>query len=66
MRWPRPGAEYRRNIGGVIGIPIVAWLSQHGNWYAAFATGTAFAVVAAGLWLLIDPERRIRQSGAAT
>jgi ACS family glucarate transporter-like MFS transporter len=45
------------NVGGVIGIPIVAFLSGHGSWNAAFATGTAFALVAAGAWLLVDPDR---------
>ena len=46
------------NIGGVIGIPIVAFLSGHNAWNAAFATGTVFALVAAGAWLLVDPDRR--------
>lgn len=46
------------NFGGVVGIPIVAYLSDHGAWNAAFATGTAFALVAAACWLLIDPSRR--------
>jgi MFS transporter, ACS family, glucarate transporter len=47
------------NLGGVVGIPIVAWFSGHGNWYAAFATGTGFAIVAALLWLLIDAGRQV-------
>ena len=38
----------------------VAWLSRHGHWYGAFATGTAFAVVAAALWLLIDADRQLQ------
>jgi ACS family glucarate transporter-like MFS transporter len=45
------------NIGGVIGIPIVAYLSGHQDWNAAFATGTVFSLVAAGTWLLINPDR---------
>ncbi len=45
------------NLGGVIGIPIVAYLSGRGAWGPAFATGTILALVAAGLWLLIDPTR---------
>ena len=48
------------NVGGVIGIPIVAYLSGHQNWNAAFATGTVFALVAAGAWLLVDPTRHPR------
>ena len=47
------------NLGGVINIPIIAWLSGHGHWHGAFATGAGFAVVAAALWLLIDADRRI-------
>lgn len=47
------------NLGGVIGIPIITWFWAAGHWTAAFATGTAFAVVATAAWLLIDPERRI-------
>jgi ACS family glucarate transporter-like MFS transporter len=45
------------NLGGVVGIPIVTYFWNNGAWTAAFATGTVFAVVAAGLWLLVDPER---------
>lgn len=45
------------NLGGVIGIPIVAWLSGRHAWQPAFATGTVLAGVAAGLWLLIDRRR---------
>lgn len=52
------------NIGGVIGIPIVAYLSGHQNWNAAFATGTVFALVAAGAWLLVDPDRRTKAGSA--
>ncbi len=52
------------NLGGVISIPIIAWLSGHGHWHGAFATGTAFAVAAAALWLLIDADRPL-QAGSA-
>jgi ACS family glucarate transporter-like MFS transporter len=45
------------NLGGVIGIPIVAYLSGHHAWQPAFATGTVLAITAAGLWLLIDRGR---------
>jgi MFS transporter, ACS family, glucarate transporter len=53
------------NLGGVVGIPIVAYLSEHGAWNAAFATGTAFALVAAGAWLFVDPSRRAVVDAAA-
>ncbi len=42
------------NLGGIIGIPIVAYLSGHQHWYAAFWIGTAFAFVSAIAWLGID------------
>jgi ACS family glucarate transporter-like MFS transporter len=45
------------NLGGVIGIPIVAYLSGRQSWGEAFATGTALALVSAALWLFIDPNR---------
>jgi MFS transporter, ACS family, glucarate transporter len=43
------------NLGGVIGIPIVAYLSGHHAWNAAFGLGLVFALAAASLWLFIDP-----------
>jgi MFS transporter, ACS family, glucarate transporter len=49
------------NLGGVVGIPIVAWLTSRGNWYGAFAVGTAFAIAAAVLWLLIKADRRLEE-----
>jgi len=42
------------NIGGLVGIPIVAYLSGHGAWTAAFVIGTLFALVGAAAWLGID------------
>jgi ACS family glucarate transporter-like MFS transporter len=45
------------NAGGIVTGPIVGWLSGVGGWDAAFITGTAFAIVATVLWLLIDPDR---------
>jgi MFS transporter, ACS family, glucarate transporter len=47
------------NVGGVIGMPIVAYLSGHGDWTAAFAIGTGFALLATVAWLGIDTTRRI-------
>ena len=46
------------NIGGLIGIPIVAYLSGHGEWTAAFVLGTAFALAGAVAWLGIDTTQR--------
>jgi MFS transporter, ACS family, glucarate transporter len=42
------------NVGGLIGIPIVAYLSGHGAWTAAFVVGTLFALIGAACWLGID------------
>jgi len=42
------------NLGGIIGIPIVAYLSGHGRWHAAFLVGTACAIASALAWLAID------------
>jgi ACS family glucarate transporter-like MFS transporter len=47
------------NLGGVVGIPIVAWLTGHGNWYGAFSIGTVFALLAAALWLLVNADEHI-------
>ena len=45
------------NAGGLIATPIVAYLSGHHAWTAAFLIGAVFAVVAAVTWLLVDPSR---------
>jgi ACS family glucarate transporter-like MFS transporter len=42
------------NLGGVIGIPIVAHLSGGGHWTAAFALGALFALIGTLLWFGID------------
>jgi len=55
------------NIGGLIGIPIVAYLSAHGAWTAAFALGTLFAVAGALCWMWVDATRPFSaDEGAAT
>jgi ACS family glucarate transporter-like MFS transporter len=46
------------NAGGLIATPIVAYLSGRHAWTTAFLIGTAFAVVSAAAWLLVDPTRR--------
>ena len=46
------------NVGGLITIPIVAFLADRGEWDLSFVIGTGFAMVAALTWLLIDPSRR--------
>ena len=44
------------NIGGLIGIPIVARLSEHGHWTVAFVIGAVFSVLGAVAWLGIDAD----------
>lgn len=39
------------NLGGIIGIPIVAYLSGHHQWHAAFLLGAGFAALSALTWL---------------
>jgi hypothetical protein len=53
------------NVGGLIGIPIVAYLSSHGARTAAFAIGTAFALASAAAWLGVDTTRPMAEAPAA-
>ena len=53
------------NAGGIVTQPLVGALSSIGAWNGAFVTGTVFAIVAAGCWLLIDSERALRLRTAA-
>jgi len=52
------------NGGGLIGIPIVAYLSGHGQWTTAFVIGAAFSVIGAIAWLGIDAEERFEPPAA--
>lgn len=49
------------NIGGLIAIPIVGYLSASGHWTSAFAIGTVFAIVGALLWLGVDADKIIAE-----
>jgi len=42
------------NLGGIIGIPIVAYFSSQHLWFLAFLVGAGFALVGALAWLGID------------
>lgn len=53
------------SLGGIIGIPVVAYLSGRHAWGAAFAIGSACAVAAALLWLGIDAGRTVTSQSAA-
>jgi predicted MFS family arabinose efflux permease len=41
-------------MGGIIGIPIVAYLSGHNHWHAAFFIGAALALMSSIAWFAID------------
>lgn len=45
------------NLGGLIAAPVTAYFSGHGAWTPPFLIGSAFALVAAVTWLLVDPTR---------
>lgn len=49
-------------LGGVVGIPIVAYLSGRGAWNTAFLVGIGFALASAVAWLFIDASRRVEPS----
>jgi len=53
------------NLGGIIGTPIVAWLSSHGAWTAAFITGAAAAIISGIMWLWIDCSRAMEEAPSA-
>jgi ACS family glucarate transporter-like MFS transporter len=42
------------NLGGIIGIPIVGYLSGEHLWHAAFVLGAVFSVACAVAWLWIE------------
>ncbi len=50
------------NAAGFL-APAVGLMVDHVGWLWTFASGSAFALLGAGLWLLIDVERRQRQGG---
>jgi sugar phosphate permease len=54
------------NLGGVIGTPIVAILSAHHAWTAAFLTGTVASIVSGLLWWWIDGGRPLKTAVART
>jgi nitrate/nitrite transporter NarK len=54
------------NAGGWIGIPIVAYLSGHGQWHATFVIGFVCALAAALAWLWVDTARPLALDPAVT
>ncbi|MEI8298237.1 MAG: MFS transporter [Pseudomonadota bacterium] len=51
------------NLGGVLTNIVMGVLVDAGAWNGAFVMGTIVSLIAAGLWLLIDPDRRLRAPG---
>ena len=49
------------NLGGIIGTPIVGWLSSHHAWNAAFITGAGAAIVSGVMWFWIDASRPVNK-----
>jgi ACS family glucarate transporter-like MFS transporter len=47
------------NGGGIVAIPVVAYLSGHQSWHAAFLIGACFAIAGAIAWLGIDARRSV-------
>ncbi|HEY5264247.1 MAG TPA: MFS transporter [Steroidobacteraceae bacterium] len=47
------------NLGGIVGIPIVAYLSGEHLWRTAFVIGAGFAVASAVAWLGIEVEQPV-------
>jgi ACS family glucarate transporter-like MFS transporter len=45
------------NLGGIIGIPIIGYLSGEHLWRAAFVVGAGFAVASAVAWLGIEVDQ---------
>jgi MFS family permease len=42
------------NLGGIIGIPIIAYFSGQHAWHTAFLIGIGFALASAVAWLGIE------------
>jgi ACS family glucarate transporter-like MFS transporter len=47
------------NLGGIVGIPIVGYLSGEHLWHTAFVLGAAFSAVSAVAWLWIEVEHSV-------
>jgi sugar phosphate permease len=50
------------NLGGIIGVPIVAYLSGHHAWNAAFIIGFIMALLAAAAWFAVDLSKPVANS----
>ena len=53
------------NLGGLLGIPLVAYYSGRGIWTAAFVTGALLSIIAAVTWLGVDTTDRLAETHPA-
>jgi MFS transporter, ACS family, glucarate transporter len=53
------------NLGGIIGIPIIGWLSGEHLWHAAFILGAVFSAVCALAWFWIEVEHPVEDAAHA-
>jgi ACS family glucarate transporter-like MFS transporter len=51
------------NLGGIIGIPIIGYLSGEHLWRTAFVVGTGFAIASAVAWLGITVDQSAESIG---
>jgi ACS family glucarate transporter-like MFS transporter len=49
------------NLGGIIGIPIIGWLSGAHQWHTAFVLGAVFSVACALAWFWIEVEQPVAE-----
>jgi MFS transporter, ACS family, glucarate transporter len=49
------------NLGGIISLPIVGYLSDHHSWRTAFMIGVGFAVASALSWLGIEVTESVEE-----
>lgn len=53
------------NLGGIIGIPIVGYLSGQHLWHTAFVVGAVFSAACAAAWIWIEVEQPVDGAGPA-
>lgn len=52
------------NFGGLIAAPVTGYFSGHGAWTPPFLIGSALALAAAAIWLIVDPTRHAARAPA--
>jgi len=54
------------NAGGLIAAPVAAYFSGRGLWTPPFVIGAALVLLAAAIWLLVDPVRHLAKAPVAS